>query len=99
MFNKFRKTEETPLEEEIARLTNSLSMVDPTEEEYATIKQHLQDLHALSQKEKRKKISGDAMVAAAASIGGILIMVAYEHSHVISSKATNFIHKPKIDQS
>ena len=41
------------------------------------------------------KVSPDAMVAALASIGGILIIVNYEHVHVLASKAISFVPKVK----
>ena len=89
MFNK--TTEETLLDLEITSVQTALSNRKATDDDYDTMLTQLERLFALKQLEKPQKISADTKATIAANLAGILTIVAYEHSHVITTKALSFI--------
>jgi hypothetical protein len=89
MFNK--TTEETLLDLEITSVQNALKILKPVDEKYDTTLTQLERLFALKQLEKPQKISADTKATIAANLAGILTIVAYEHSHVITTKALSFL--------
>jgi len=89
MFNK--TTEETLLDLEITSLQTALSNLRATDDDYDTTLTQLERLFTLKQLEKPQKISADTKATIAANLAGILTIVAYEHSHVITTKALSFL--------
>lgn len=67
-------------------------------DEYAKALEHVTKLTKLKapEKEPKKPVSPDAVIAAAANIAGILLILQYEHIHVITSKALGFVAKVKL---
>lgn len=47
-------------------------------------------------KEAKKQIDPNAIIAAGASLLGIVAILGYEHGHIITSKALGFVVKTKI---
>jgi len=89
MFKK--TTEETLLDLEITSVQTALTKLKPTDDDYDTTLTQLERLFALKQTEKPQKISADTKATIAANLAGILTIVAYEHSHVITTKALTFL--------
>jgi len=90
MFNK-KPIEDTRLDLEIISLQTSLSNLRATDDDYDTTLTQLERLFALKQLEKPEKISADTKATIVANLAGIFTIVAYEHSHVITTKALSFI--------
>jgi uncharacterized protein YfkK (UPF0435 family) len=92
---KLKKTEPTDLEIEIARLLEVLKNMDPaTDENYAKVSDHYVTLTKLhNETNSKKRVSPDAMAAAATNLAGILLILNYEHAHVMTSKALGFVVK------
>lgn len=95
MFNLKFKTDKTIdlLEDEIARVFEAMKLLGVEDEAYPVLREHLTMLYKLKEVDSKKKLSTDAMVAALTSILGILIVIGYEHGHVITSKAFNLVGK------
>ena len=89
MFNK--TTEESLLDLEITSVQTALTKLKPTDDDYDTTLTQLERLFTLKQLEKPQKISADTKATIAANLAGILTIVAYEHSHVITTKALSFL--------
>lgn len=72
-----------------------LNTTDPETEEYTALLTKLERLHKMRivTPDARKPVSPDALIAAGASLAGILIVVSYEHAHVIASKGLAFVLK------
>lgn len=92
---KFAKDEKpTNLDEAIERVFTHLQTLQPDSKEYATTADQLVKLQTLKDTTKSKnRPSADALVAAGASVLGILLIVGYEHAHVMTSRAVNFVTK------
>ena len=56
---------------------------------------YLKDLSELQAKELPKPASTDTIVNVAGNLMGILLIVAYERTGVVTSKAINLLHRPK----
>jgi len=82
--------EPDPLEEAIARVMLAMTHVDTDTEEFTNLLTHLERLSALKP-ERRKPLSLDAVAQVGGTILAILIVVGYEHHHVITSKALSFV--------
>lgn len=90
---KFKKTEPTPLEIELERLLSVLETLPPTAEEYAAVADQVVKLYKLKEVDSKKLVSPDAMAAAATNLAGLLLILNYEHAHVLTSKAVSFVMK------
>lgn len=62
---------------------------------YDEVLSRLERVNKMLPEKKERRISPDAIVAALTSLGGILIIIGYEHGHVIASKALGFVAKAK----
>lgn len=96
MKNHWKKIE-SPLEKAIADCYETLEGLDPTEEDYQKVTKNVQLLEQLKVEIKTKgKPSPDAILAAVASVGGILIIVLFEvFGHAIPTKLLNLLLKVK----
>lgn len=91
---KFRKTQPTDLEIEIARVLNVLKELPPHGEEYDKVSDQYAKLTKLHNETlSKKRVSPDAMAGAATNLAGILLILNYEHAHVMTSKAVSFVMK------
>lgn len=91
---KFKTSEPSDLEKEIARLFEKLSNTPEDSDEYGRVSDQLAKLYKLKEVDSKQRVSKDQVVAALTSIAGILIVVGYEHAHVIASKAAlSFVKK------
>lgn len=88
MFNlKFKKTEPSDLENEIARLFKILKECVPGTARYNEVSDQIAKLYKLKEVDSKSGVSKDAMVGAATNLAGILLVLHYEQLHVITSKA------------
>lgn len=87
------------IEEKLDRVSDKLldrMLSDKTEVgAFAVDLAHLERVRALSRNTLRSRVSMDTVVSSAASVLGILIIVAYEQKHVMVSKGLGFVPKPK----
>ena len=74
------------LDIEIFRIVDELSYLDPMTEEYDKTLARLRELFAISNK-KTRRFTGDAMLSVVAQLVSVLIVVGYERTHVITTKA------------
>lgn len=85
--------EDTDIRRVITDLEYEMTTKDGDSEEYANMLNRLERLYKLYEKNSRKHLSPDTKLLVAGNLVGILIIVAYEHGHVITSKAVNQIGK------
>lgn len=95
MFGKFRKTVTSIYDEPINKVLTEMREQPVESQEYAAAISHLETLNKLKAEEGKKRVSADTMAVVAGNLLGILTIVAYEQKHVMTSKATGFIIKPK----
>lgn len=92
---KKSSSEPTNVDKEINRIYKQMADTPPSTDDYAAMLDQLSKLQKLKETETKKQVSPDTWVTAAASIIGILIIVGYEHVHVVGSKALPFVMKAK----
>lgn len=98
MFNMSKPENQEALDSLIDRVIHDMEMIGPTHEEYPQLLNQLERLTKLKVEEKPERVSRDTMAVIAANLIGILIVVAYEQKHVMTSKAFGNILKPKADK-
>lgn len=91
-----KKDKRTELEKEIDNLATSLRFYNPSEESYAKVASNLETLCRAQERVQKPKVSPDTLVTAASSLLGIGLILGYEHSHVITSKALAFVLKGRV---
>jgi len=92
----FNRNESSDLDEAIIKLKLELETYGPGDPEWDTHLDRLERLIELRSKTMpRTRISPDTMAMVVGNLLGILIIVGYEHSHVMVSKASGFIIRPK----
>lgn len=83
------------LDATITELMNDMKTMDGDSDEYATCLNRLERLTKLKKPRFYEKLSPDTLLLVGSNILGILIIVSYEHGHVIGSKALSHIIKPR----
>ena len=95
MFAKKPTTEPSALSQVIDNLTQVIKDTPPTSPEYAAFVDQLAKLHAIQKDILPERVSRNVLISAGASLGGIVLILAYEHANVITSKALGFVTKPR----
>jgi hypothetical protein len=91
---KFKTAEPTDLEKQLARLFAKLDDIDEMDsEEYDKVSDQIKKLYPLKETDSKTGMSSDVLVGAASNLVGILMILQYEHAHVVTSKALGFIGK------
>ncbi len=93
MFGRTNKIEVIDLEPVIAKLQEELAAYDPNSEEFSIAMDHLEKLYILRTGTGKKGVDANTLAIVAGNLLGILIIVAYERMHVVTSKGLNFILK------
>lgn len=79
------------LDKEIERLLSQLANTDPVKEDYVKISNNLKELTEARSKYDRAALSPDMVVGIVANIAMILIVLNFEKTGVITSKAFSFL--------
>lgn len=93
---KFRKNEnDEALDVLIDCILQEMQMVGRCSEEYSKLMKSLERLHELKANNRPKRVSRDTIAIVAGNLLGILLIVSYEHAHVMTSKS--FSQLPKLN--
>lgn len=97
MFNLNNKDDNPNLNSIIDQLTVHMSTLPLDDPDYVRCLSALERLHEINDKKsKARGLDPNAVLAASTNVLGILIIVAYEHKHIVTSKALGFIQKVKL---
>lgn len=91
--NIFRPKSLNMLDEEIERLVEKLGMTPPEDDNYPKIAKNIQTLMDARERRNDRVISNEAIFAAIVNVVSILIVLNYEKTGVITSKAFSFGRK------
>lgn len=91
----FTNEQTTPVDGEIDAVLREMRNVGVNDEKYPSLMTHLERLNEIKAKHRRPSTSRDAWVTAGANLIGILIIVAYEQKHVLTSKGFSHLYRPK----
>lgn len=92
MFNR-QPRPKTELEKALDRALTQLDSVQVDTKEYGEILDRVVKLHKMKEEEKPSTVSKDTQAKIAANLLGILMIIGYEHAHVMTSKALPFVEK------
>ena len=97
MFGKFRRGGPSKYDAPIEKALASLETYDTDDAEFSDAMDYLERLTKLKEAEKSvvRKFSPDTLAIVLGNLAGILVIVAYEQKHVLTSKATGFILRAK----
>ena len=96
MFNFDKKPHDTALDEAISEILKDLDSLSSDAPEYSAASDQLVKLMKLKKELNPSwRPSPDALVGAAGSILGILLIIKFEKLDVITSKALSFVTKTK----
>jgi hypothetical protein len=87
-----KKPEETQLDRLIAQYELDIQMEEDPKKAAKMVK-NLEGLYSVRSKNAPNRISPETWLIVGGNLAGILIIVGYEHGHVIGSKALNQIGK------
>ncbi len=85
----------TPLDNLIEGVLDEMRMMGVDSEEYPKLMTYLERLYEVKAKERRTPVSRDTVVLVAGNLLGIILIVAYEQKHVMTSKGFSQIIRPK----
>lgn len=95
MFRLFFKDEEKkPVDEQIDAVLIEMGVKGVNADEYSKLMGYLERLNKLKQTNKLPHVSRDTIALIAGNLLGILLIVAYEQKHVMTSKGFNQIIRP-----
>lgn len=89
--NNFRPKSLNDLDDEIGRLVSKLSSMPPEDEDYTKVAKNLQTLMDARERRNDRVISADAIFAASVNIASLLLVLYFEQTGVITSKAFSLI--------
>lgn len=92
MFTK-TETEKSGLDKVIDDLLANMHSAECDSEEYAKMADQLEKIYKLKEVDSKKRVSPDTLALIGGNLAGILIIVGYEHSHIVTSKALSFLNK------
>lgn len=95
MLRQFFEEEKTPLDEQIEAVLAEMDARGVYSEEYPKLMQLLERLHQIKTNERRDPVSRDTIALIMGNLMGILLIVAYEQKHVMTSKGFSQIIRPK----
>lgn len=98
MFTKKHNTKDKALDTEIQEVLSEMRDINKAHPDYETHLDKLERLYKLKLniQHEKKTVSPDALVAAGASIAGIVMILGFEQANVLTSKAMSFVFKPKV---
>ena len=89
----FRTETQRVLDEEIKRLVELLSIIDPAHEDYPKISAQLKVLCEAREKKDPSTISRETVLAIAANLIGLVLILNFERTGVITTKAMGWLWK------
>lgn len=95
MFGYSRKVEDPKLDAVIERLLSEMIEYGPDSDEYQKCLAYLERVNTLKTTRSRQRVSPDQMAMVLGNLLGIVIIVAYEQKHVMTSKAKDFVLKTR----
>ena len=94
MFQK-PTAEKTGLETTIDNLISEMAGHDGNSEEYSKMTENLETLYKLKAEDKPDRVDRNTIAIVAGNLLGILVIVSFEKSHVMTSKALSNLLKPR----
>lgn len=85
----------TPVDGQIDAVLTSMTEEGVSSDKYPELMGYLETLNGMRLKERRAPLSSDTIAIVAGNLLGILLIVAYEQKHVVTSKGLGQLIRPK----
>lgn len=95
MFQKPKDSNVQGLETTIDNLISAIAGTDEESEDYTTMTKNLETLYKLKAETQPDRVKLDTIMIVAGNLLGIIIIVGFEKSHVMTSKALSNLLKPR----
>lgn len=95
MRKKLFKKDETPIDVLITNVLSEMDEKGPYSSEYPQLMTTLERLYEVKAKDGFNRVSSDTVAIVVGNLMGILLIVAYEQKHVMTSKGFTQIIRPK----
>lgn len=89
------KVLDIPMEHQINAVLEEMERVGVASEEYPKLMTYLERLNDVKMKQHQNRMSRDTIAVVVGNLLGILIIVAYEQRHVITSRGFTQIIRPR----
>jgi hypothetical protein len=89
------QTKPTVLDETIDAALSELKDLKTTDPDYQVTLDRVKELSKLKEQNSPKRVSPDTAALIAGNLAGIVLIISYEHVHVIASKALGFVLKSR----
>jgi hypothetical protein len=96
MFKITKKDKRTKLEKEIDSVLEQMSAWTPDTEEYSAMSVNLEQLYKARAQERIHHISPDTIAVVAGNLLGIVLILNFEKTDIIRTKALGFILKGRV---
>jgi len=91
-----KKDTRTILDKEIEAVIKDLGALAPNTDDYTTTVSNLEKLYKMKNEEKSHRVKLDTMVIVAGNLLGILLILGYEQTDIIRTKALGFVIKGRV---
>lgn len=91
----FRREMDTPLDKQIDAVLLKMQGLGVDHDQYPVMIKHLERLTEVKAKERRNPVSSDTIALILGNLAGILMIVAYEQKHVMTSRGFTQLIQPK----
>lgn len=96
MFKLFtKKDRSSSLEKEIEAVIKKMSALEPDSKEYTAIADNLEKLYSAKSKDN-SRISPDTIAIIAGNLLGIVLILGYEKTNIVTSKAMGFVLRGRV---
>jgi hypothetical protein len=95
MISYFIGKDETPIDAEINRVLERMQAIEVENEKYPNMLDYLERLNKMQSSNKAPRVSRDTIAIIVGNLLGILLIIAYEQKHVITSRSFNQIIRPR----
>lgn len=85
----------THFDEQIDAVLEEMTRVGVTSDQYPNLLQYLERLNKAKVEERRNPVSPDTVAQIFGNLAGILLIVAYEQKHVMTSKGFSQLIRPR----
>lgn len=91
-----KKDKRSYLEVEIDNVLKTMLTMDPASEDYKTMTENLERLYKLKAIDSNKKVSADTMALIAGNLLGLVLIMSFEKTNVITTKALGFVLRGRV---
>ena len=96
MQNYFKRNKKaTPVDIQIDAVLHEMQTIGVTDENYPTMMTYLERLNDVNAKKRDAPVSRDTIAIVVGNLLGILVIVAYEQKHVMTSKGFSLLTRQK----